>query len=120
MAVSQREVYLLPFPPNIETGIEDHPFIVLSVEEANQVEDSFIGVMITSSTHKDDMSFQLSDNMFEKPLFKEGCHARMHLITLQVDAEINGKRINKMKEEYFKQLMRSIGEATFNYKFTPL
>ena len=117
MSVSQREVYMLPFP--LSSGGEDHPFIVLSCKEANDLENTFIAVMITSSTYKDDHSFDLRDEMFEKPLAKQGCHARMHLITLVEVADINGRMVNKMRPLYFKNLMADIGQIIFNYEFVP-
>lgn len=119
MVVEQRDVYLLP--PTHDDSLIEHPFIVLSCKEANNYEGSFVGVMITSSTnYLDEFSFRLTDQMFEKPLDKGGSHARMHLVTLCVDATIKGKRINKMKPASFKQLMKSIGEIVFNYDFIPI
>jgi hypothetical protein len=47
MAVEQREVYLLPFP--LTSEVKDHLFIVLSIRQANEYENTFIAVMITSS-----------------------------------------------------------------------
>jgi hypothetical protein len=116
MSIQQRDVYLLPHP----IRGEDHPFIVLSVEEANRYERTFIAVMITSMNHVDDFSFELSDEMFEQPLPKKNSHVRMHLLTLCLDEEIVGKRINRMKALYFKELMKSIGDLIFNYGFSPL
>ena len=121
MAVHQRDVYILPFPLN--SKVEDHPFIVLSVNEANEYEKTFIGVMITSMGFVDDFSFPLLDEMFEKKLEKKNCHARMHLVTLCLKKEIIGskdKYVNKMKPQFFKQLMAAIGDLIFNYEFTPL
>lgn len=119
MAVEQREVYLLPFP--LESSVEDHLFIVLSVRSANEYENTFIAVMITSSEkYFDDFSFELSNEMFDAPLKKEGSHARMHLLQLCMNHEIIGKRVTKMKPQYFKQLMRSIGDLIFHYDFTPI
>ncbi len=87
---------------------EDHPFIVLSSSIANDKENTFVGVMITTSDHyKDEFSFPVSSAMFEKPLRKEPCHVRMHLITTGLD-ECKGATVNRMKKQYFDQLMRSI------------
>ena len=120
MAVKQREVYYLPHPIDPATE-DDHPFIVLSVEESNSHENTFIAVMITSSPYtRDDHSFDLTNEMFEDHLKKTGCHARMHLIMLCLNNEILGKRVTTMKEFYFKQLMKSIGDYVFNYDFKPL
>lgn len=41
----------------------------------------------------------------------------MHLITIYLGEEIIGKKLNTMKEFYFKQLMTTIGEMVFNYRF---
>lgn len=119
MSVEQREVYLLP--PTHNSRLEDHLYIVLSTKESNEYENTFVGVMITSSDiYRDDYSFELSDAMFEKPLDKKNSHARMHLLTLCVGKDIVGRRINRMKPLFFKQLMKSIGDLIFDYSFTPL
>ena len=121
MAVHQRDVYLLPHPFNSQ--VDYHPFIVLSVNEANEYEGTFIGVMITSMDHVDDFSFPLSDEMFEHNLDKKNSHVRMHLLTLCLNEEIRGRQdrsINKMKPQYFKNLMSSIGDLIFNFTFTPI
>ena len=98
MAINQREVYLLPHPIN-PSSIPPHPFIVLSTKEANDHESTFVAVMITASDFKrDDFSFDLKDDMFLKPLDKQNCHVRMHLITLILSEEIIGRKINEMKE----------------------
>ncbi|SHM12282.1 type II toxin-antitoxin system PemK/MazF family toxin [Chitinophaga sp. CF418] len=119
MAVNQRDVYLLPHPYGNNHG-EPHPHIVLSVLEANQYENTFIAVMITSSSvTRDDFSFALYDQMFEKPLAKKNCHARMHLMTLSFGEDIDRPKINTMKIAPFKELMRSIGDLIFDYDFLP-
>lgn len=119
MTVDQRDVYLCP--PMHDDDLEDHLFIVLSVRESNEYEGTFVGVMITSSdVYRDDFSFELADDMFDSPLHKKNSHARMHLLTLCLKDLIKGKKVNKMKLSYFKQLMESIGDLIFRYSFTPL
>lgn len=116
--VSQRDVLLLPHP--FDSKAEYHPFIVLSTKAANEYENTFTAVMITSSQYrKDDFSFELTDGMFEQPLPKKNCHVRMHLLTLCLTEEIRGAKLNRMKEFYFKQLMLAIGDLIFNYEFHP-
>lgn len=110
MIVNQRDVFLLPHPLGNSYG-DPHPHIVLSVEEANQQEKTFVAVMVTSSEKtKDDFSFMLTDQMFEKPLPKGNSHLRMHLITLSYNEDIDRAKINTMKLAPFRQLMKSIGE----------
>ena len=120
MNINQRDVLLLPHP--LENGHHSpHPHIVLSVQEANQHENTFIAVMITSSSFtKDDFSFNLNDATFEKPLAKSGCHARMHLITITRELWFDhNNKVNTMKPAPFNELMKSIGDLVFNYNFTP-
>ncbi len=119
MAVNQRDVYLLPHPFGNNHG-EPHPHIVLSVLEANQYENTFVTVMITSSSiTRDDFSFSLYDQMFEKPLAQKGCHVRMHLMTMSFGEDIDRPKINTMKIVAFRQLMQRIGNLIFDYDFQP-
>ncbi|PWV48386.1 type II toxin-antitoxin system PemK/MazF family toxin [Chitinophaga sp. S165] len=117
MAVNQRDVYILPHPFGNNHG-EPHPHIVLSVLEANEYENTFVAVMITSSAvTKDDLSFPINDRMFEKPLAKKDCHVRMHLVTMAFKEDIDRPKINTMKIAAFKELMEDIGDLIFDYDF---
>ncbi len=117
MVVNQRDVLLLNHSFDSD---KPHLFIILSVNEANEQEKTFVGVMITSSEKtRDDFSFELNDNMFLAPLKKENSHVRMHLITSSFNNYIIEK-VNSMKLFYFNQLMKSIGDLIFNFDFTPL
>ncbi len=120
MPINQREVYMLPHP--WDSNAEKHPFIVLSVLDANQHERTFLAVMITSEPNRiDDFSFMVQDAMFEKPLKHPNCHVRMHLIMMAFNEETNNVApVNKIKKAYFNQLMKSIGDLIFNFDFTPL
>jgi hypothetical protein len=96
MAVEQRDVFL--YPPTHDPSLEPHPYIVLSVKEANEYEQTFVACMITSSDrYRDEFSFNLTDDMFESPLHKKQSHVRMHLLTLCLDDHIVDRRINRMK-----------------------
>lgn len=121
MEINQRDVYLLPHPIN-SSSASPHPYIVLSIKDANAYEKTFLAVMMTSAHHyvNDPLSFELADEMFETPLMKSPCNARMHLIMLCLKEEVIGKRLNVMKDLYFQQLMKHIGEIVFNYQFSPL
>jgi mRNA-degrading endonuclease toxin of MazEF toxin-antitoxin module len=120
MAINQREVYKFPFPFG-GNDVEPHPFIILSVKEANELENTVIAVMITTSTHyKDDYSFELNDSMFDRPLPKPNSHVRMHLVTVFLKKEIKSSRIGIMNVFFFNQLMASIGELVFGYTMKKL
>jgi PemK-like, MazF-like toxin of type II toxin-antitoxin system len=119
MTVEQRDVYL--YPPSHDPSLEPHPFIVLSTKGANGYENTFVACMITSSEkYRDDFSFELTDEMFESPLHKKNSHVRMHLVTLCLERQIRGIRINRIKPFYFGQLMKAMGDIVFNYDFTAL
>lgn len=124
MPINQRDVYLLPFPLQSRNPVEDHLHIVLSITDANNNEGTFVSVMITSSPiFHDELSFDLSDDMFEHPLREANSHVRMHLIPLSKNNEIVQQRlnpVNRMKKRYFDEMMRQIGEMVFNFDFTPL
>jgi hypothetical protein len=118
MEINQRDVLLIqPLP---QTGLNKHPFIVLSILEANQQDDTFVAVMITSSTQtKDDFSFDLTNDMFEQPLDKAGCHVRGHLILSSPNYAVI-RKVNTMKATAFKHLMQHLGDLVFNSRFEPL
>ncbi|WP_295118088.1 type II toxin-antitoxin system PemK/MazF family toxin [uncultured Chitinophaga sp.] len=120
MKVSQRDVFLLPHPLGNENG-EPHPHIVLSTNDANHCEETFIAVMFTSSTFTvDEYSFKLDNSMFEKPLQKEYSHVRIHLVCLAVNEAILSHKLNRMKAGAFDNLMKEIGEMLFEFEFQRL
>ncbi len=120
MAIKQREVYLLPFPFGGD-NVAPHYFIVLSTEEANKQENTFIAAMITTSDiHRNEYSFPLSNAMFDKHLPLSDSHVRMHLITIYRNREILKNCVNTMKEYYFNQLLAQIGDMVFNCLITPV
>jgi hypothetical protein len=119
MVIKQRDVYILPHP--ISKSGDPHPFIVLSVQESNEHESTFIAVMVTSEPGRfNDHSFALTNDMFISDLKYPKCHARMHLMMLCLNSEIIGSKKNEMKAFPFQQLMKSIGAIIFNYEFKPL
>ena len=124
MPINQRDVYLLPFPLESRNPVEDHLHIVLSIADANLNENTFLSVMITSSPiFKDELSFDVYDEMFETPLREPNCHVRMHLIPLSRSSEIIVQRqspVNRMKKRPFDAMMKEIGELIFNFDFAPL
>jgi len=126
MPVNQRDVILLPHPFGSQYA-EDHPHVIISIKECNDHEATALAVMMTGSdqTH-DEYSFDVSDEMFEKPLKKQNCHIRMHLIALylkedmQVDHNNKPIVLNRMNVADFNRLMRDIGELVFEFSFKPL
>jgi hypothetical protein len=89
-----------------------HPYIIISCNVANSYEQYFTGVMITSSKHNDRFSFALSDSMFERPLEKSGCQARMKLILSFHEKKVK-RMTSRMKLIHFKQLIDQIKSDVF-------
>ena len=117
MCPSQRDIVEVYFDfPDGRSG--PHMVIVLSVREAIDLEEAFIGVVITDSLHYDDeFSFWLRDSMLTRPLNSRS-QVRLHLInTFLCKQLIQGKHRNQMKQVDFKERIRRINEMTFGVSF---
>lgn len=115
---SQREVVEVQFRLPPDGKLLNHPVIVISNDDINQHESGFIGVMMTSeeSYKGDEYSFELSDDMFTKPLGKKFSAVRLHLIGNFINKDIikNGNSGNQIKKTDFNRLMVNINNTTFN------
>ncbi len=71
--------------------------------------------MITSSEQNDEFSFVINDEMVMKPLNKDHCEARCHLINfVPIDAIIRNSHNNQLKIAPFKELVKKINCTTFS------
>ena len=84
-----------------------HPFLIISNSNSNSIENSYIGVMMTASSVSDRYSFKCSNEMFESPLEKTGCHLRMHIIAMLTENDIL-KFSNRMLPIYTDNLIKEI------------
>lgn len=111
--INQRHIVEVPF--NLYQGIRVHPAIVLSTNEAIEQEGSFIALMMTTDTTKDEFSFKLENKMLKNRLYVPFCQARLHLISLFHDRDVirNRNFKNQMKADYFRELVDSICKETF-------
>ena len=93
-----------------------HPVIVLSSADAIATEDSFIGMMLTTNVSEDQYTFELNNNMLTKKLTVPYCQARLHLISFfqKHDAIANSNFNNKLKLEYFRELIKQVNRITFD------
>ncbi len=115
---SQRDVVEVQFRLPPDGKLLNHPVIVISNDDINQHEGGFIGVMMTSeeSYKGDEYSFELSDDMFTKPLGKKFSAVRLHLIGNFINNDIikNANSGNQIKKTDFNRLMVNINNTTFN------
>ncbi len=110
----QREVLDVEFHiPN--GGILRHPVIVISRNDVNKQDKSFIGVMMSGSTEFDDQfRFPLEDDMFDVPTTKI-CAVRCHLIATIEHRKVK-KSIGKMKKKPFLKLLEQINKVVFSFE----
>lgn len=110
--VNQRDIVEVIFDESLGGN---HPAIVLSNKLVQEVEGYFVCVMMTSSNRNDEFSFIIRDSMLVKPLMREHCEARCHLINfVPTDAVIKNSHRNQIKMESFKKLIKRINESTFS------
>jgi mRNA-degrading endonuclease toxin of MazEF toxin-antitoxin module len=111
---SQRDIVEIWFDEDFGGN---HPAIVISNELVQEVEGYFVCVMMTSTNHDDEFSFVITDDMLVKPLNKDFCEARCHLIQFVPKEDvITNSHNNQMKVESFRNLINKITSTTFSTK----
>lgn len=111
--ISQRDIVEVPF--NLPQGVRPHPVIVLSSNEAIQEEGAFVGLMMTTDESRDLYTFRITSDMLSKELDVPFSQARLHLISFFNVKEVvpTSKFNNRIKPEYFEQLIRQVNQITF-------
>jgi hypothetical protein len=111
MKVNQGEIVEVNFLlPNGE--FKPHPTIVISCNLVSEIEDAFIGVMISSSAPNDEFSYILSNEMLTKPT-KRPCQVRTQLISLIPTNQVIGKHGN-IKKPFLKEVIEKICETVMS------
>lgn len=110
--VAQRDVVEVEF--DLPQGMQKHCVVVLSCDDAIQLEGCFVGAMITSKEIDDEFSFMLEDFMLTKPMEKKS-QVRLHLLGwFHVSDIIENSHYNqRMKIEFFDELVKQINTAAF-------
>jgi len=114
MRVYQRQIIEVPF--NLSQGVQNHPALVLSANDAIEIERAFIAVMITSEKHDDEYTFEISDAMLEYGRFaRPYTEIRLHLVSYFKESEviINNHSNTKVKAIDFSRIIRRIVQVTF-------
>lgn len=116
MGFQKRQLIEVQFrlPPNGE--LKEHPAVILSNSEINELEEGFVAVMMTSNNPDDEYSFPISDDMVSLP-FNDKKHReiRLQLIGNFMDSDVipNKQPLRFLKETHFKRLIIQINEITF-------
>lgn len=109
---SQRDIVEILFDEDFG---KNHPAIILSNNLVQEIEGYFVCVMMTSTNQDDEFSFIITDEMVTKPLNKEHCEARCHLIQfVPVEDIVDNGHNNQLRVEAFKELMLKINSTTFS------
>lgn len=92
-----------------------HPYIVLSNNLAIEIEDGFfVCAMMTSQEMDDEFTFELTDDLLEKPNNKDYSEVRCQMIHfVHLDQIIPNKNKNRITEEGFSLLIKKINNSTF-------
>ena len=111
MRVYQGEIvevnFLLP-----SGEFKPHPTIIISNDSVNSYEDTFIGVMISSTAPDDEFTYWLTNDMLTKPS-KKVCQVRTQLIAMIPESQVMAKHGN-IKRQYLKQVIAKINESVLN------
>ncbi|MBN8665814.1 MAG: hypothetical protein J0L83_14630 [Chitinophagales bacterium] len=101
MLFQQRDLIELHSPSLLPDGNEKfHPFLIISTIDVASQERSYLGVMMTSSSHTTKFSFPCPDSSFEGAL-KPNSHLQMHIVHMIRHENVKAWR-NRMKKDDFE------------------
>ena len=99
-------------PKSKET--KTHPALVISNYDVYDQDEMYICVMLTSDEEIDGFSFEITNDMLNKPLPKKS-QARVHLVTYIVEKHFCGnKPISRMKSLSVDRLVERINEISLS------
>ncbi len=111
MGYSQGEIVEVNFKLP-EDEFKPHPVVVISNDEINEIEEAFVGVMISSSTQYDNYSYLLESKMLTTPTRKPS-QVRCHLISLIENREVI-QRFSSVKSRYVREIAQKILADVFD------
>jgi mRNA-degrading endonuclease toxin of MazEF toxin-antitoxin module len=106
------EVYFdLPYSKETKT----HPAIIISNEDVYDKDESYVCVMMSSSTDIDMFTFEITQDMLSQTNNKPFSQARCHIITFVQEKHIYGNRVmNSLKENALNRLIVRINDTVFS------
>ena len=110
MRVYQREIVEVVF--NLPQGNLAHPVLVISNNDINEFEGSFIGLMGTTDHLNDEYAFLLTEEMLTKPMPQQ-TELRCHLISFFHDKDVISKYGSSVKKEVMKLILDQIYNTSF-------
>jgi len=88
-----------------------HLAVIVSNDELNEKEDFFYLVLISSKPYFPEYSYELSDEMIDFKLSKKS-FVKCQIITSDKERGVQ-KKIGRMKEPYFSEMVDKIIESIF-------
>ena len=91
-----------------------HPGLIISNNEVFEDDDCYIVVMLTGSTTIDKYSFEIKNNMLDKPLAKSS-QVRCHLITYILSKHLTDKKVlATMRSPYVDSVVTRIVDSVLS------
>ena len=117
MPYSKRQIVEVAF--NVNDRIEEHPGVIISVEQVYDQEAFYHCAMISTTTnYKDRFSFFLSEEDTTNHQLEEGSQVRTHLITQVKDNHIvSDTPRNHLTTDAFMRLVDHIDENVFGLPY---
>lgn len=117
MALKRGDIIEVYFDFPKQNNSIPHPAIIISNQDVYGTEEGYVCVMMTSSENFiDKFTFEITDDMLERPNNKEFSQARCHLVTFVWESQLydqnNAK--NTLKSTAIDRLIAHINEHTFN------
>jgi mRNA interferase MazF len=117
MALKRGDIIEVYFDfPRVRSS-KPHPAIIISNEDVYDVENGYICVIMTSSKNFiDKFTFEITENMLERPNNKEFSQARCHLVTFVFEQHLGNKNNakNTLKPNSVERLISFINETSFS------
>jgi mRNA-degrading endonuclease toxin of MazEF toxin-antitoxin module len=110
MKVKQGEIIEVPFV--FEHGVEPHPAIVISNNDINENENTFVAVMMTTTKIDDEYSFWTNDDMFSIKPKRKG-QVRLHLVSTFTKKDVMGK-YGTIRQKYLEIIIDKIYRDVLN------
>lgn len=110
MKVNQRDIVEVNFQlPNGK--FKAHPALVVSNQNVLDTEDIFYAVMISTKNYNDEFTFELTNTMLTKPLYKNS-YVKCQLLQSYTTNEVISK-ISSIKPQFFQEIKKVIFETVF-------
>ena len=105
--IEQRDLILVPFPFSDQSGRKVRPAIVISNNSFNNNSEDILIVGVTSNISKDQYTLSLNNEGLEEGKLITNCCIKVENI-LKLDKELIIKKIGKIKNEKFKDILNII------------